>query len=293
MNTSSFKAQTPAKNSPFYTPLSKEQLSAYFRKIGFEDEPACSLDCLQALHYRHTLSIPFENFNPLLRIPLALEQDALVQKIVYQQRGGYCFEHNLLFGAVLRTLGFEVTGLAARVMWQIPEDVVMPRDHQLLLVNFGEEPYIADVGFGGNTLTAPLPLQSQEAHSTSHEDFKISHNGSLYVLHIKLEENWKPMYSFGLDEYLLPDYQVMSYYLCNHEKSLFMNHLFLAQTKEDGRYGLMDDHFSFHPVNGKTQKERIQNMEHLLVRIRDVFGIDIPAEDSLKAWLTNKFEDGK
>lgn len=293
MNASSFKPQTPNKSSPFYKPLSKEQLDAYFRRIGFEEEPACSLDCLQALHYRHTLSIPFENFNPLLRIPLALDQDALVHKMAQQQRGGYCFEHNLLFGAVLRTLGFEVTGLAARVMWQIPEDVVMPRDHQLLLVNFGEEPYIADVGFGGNTLTVALPLHSREAHSTSHEDFKISQDGSLYVLQIKLEDTWKPMYSFGLDEYLLPDYQVMSYYLCNHEKSLFVNHLFLAQTKEDGRYGLMDDHFSYHSVQGKTQKERIQNTEQLLARIKDVFGIDIPAEDNLKSWFTNKFEKWK
>jgi len=34
---------------------------------------------------------------------------------------GYCFEQNLLLSHVLNGLGFKVSGLAARVLWNAPE----------------------------------------------------------------------------------------------------------------------------------------------------------------------------
>ncbi len=288
MKASTFTSKKLTKDSPFYSALNKEQLAAYFRRVGFEEQPECTFECLQRLHYLHSVSLPFENFNPLLRIPIALDQHSLFNKMVKQKRGGYCFEHNLLFGGVLSALGFEVTCLAARVMWQIPEDVIMPRDHQLLLVDFGEGPYIADVGFGGNTPTSAFSLHKMEPQQTSHESFKISKDGDAYLLYIQVNNKWEPMYRFGFDEYLLPDFEVINFYLCNHEKSMFVNHLFLAQTKEEGRYGLFDDQFSFHPVNGETQKEKIPNFDQLIRKVETVFNIDVPNPTALEQWFNHR-----
>jgi N-hydroxyarylamine O-acetyltransferase len=288
MKASTFTSKKLTKDSPFYSALNKEQLAAYFRRIGFEEQPQCSFECLQRLHYLHSVSLPFENFNPLLRIPIALDQHSLVNKMVKQKRGGYCFEHNLLFGGVLSALGFEVTCLAARVMWQVPEEVIMPRDHQLLLVNFGEDLYIADVGFGGNTLTSALSLNTSGKQSTSHEPFKITEDGDAYLLHIQVNKGWGPMYRFGLEEYLLPDFEVINYYLCNHEQSMFVNHLFLAQTKEEGRFGLFDDQFSFHPLKGKTQKEKIHTVDQLMQKVENVFNIEVPNPAALAHWFNRR-----
>lgn len=84
-------------------------LSAYFKRIGYDKEdPSASSKTLKKLHRLHTQAIPFENLNPLLGLPVKLDTKSLQQKLVYDERGGYCFEHNLLFKRILETIGFSV-----------------------------------------------------------------------------------------------------------------------------------------------------------------------------------------
>src|SRR5690606_17659533 len=109
----------------------------------------------------------------------------LEQKLVLSGRGGYCFEHNRLFGAVLESLGFDVTGLAARVLWEREPGSVMPRTHMLLTVDVAGEPYIADVGFGGLTLTAPLRLVPDLEQPTPHETFRVQRRDDGFVLEVR------------------------------------------------------------------------------------------------------------
>ena len=121
-----------------------------------------TLDTLEALHALHPAAIPFENLNPLLRWPVALDMESLQAKMVAGGRGGWCFEQNTLFRHALQSLGFSVTSLGARVIWNTPPDSpIGPRSHMLLLVILAGLPYIADVGFGGNVLTGPLRLRTE------------------------------------------------------------------------------------------------------------------------------------
>src|SRR5204862_693519 len=94
-------------------------------------------------------------------------------KLLTPGRGGWCFEHNLLFAHALEAIGFDVTRLAARVRWNVPEDVVTARSHMLLRVRVDGEDWIADVGFGGLTLTAPLRLRPELEQATPHEPHRI------------------------------------------------------------------------------------------------------------------------
>lgn len=91
---------------------------------------------------RHTEAIPFENLNPLLRWPVHLDPASLEEKMVRGGRGGYCFEPNLLLKNVLNALGYRVTGLAARVLWNAPEGAITPRGHMLPRVDKGEPPFL-------------------------------------------------------------------------------------------------------------------------------------------------------
>ena len=127
-------------------------LARYFERIGFRGTPVPSLEVLRELHALHPEAIPFENLSPFLGEPVKLDVASLEEKLVRGARGGWCFEHNLLFSHMLLAIGFQVTRLAARVRWNVAADVTTARSHMLMLVRIAETDYVADVGFGGLTL---------------------------------------------------------------------------------------------------------------------------------------------
>src|SRR6185312_7346412 len=107
-------------------------LDAYFARIGYDGPRTPTLETLAGIHFRHPQAIPFEDLDALLRRPIGLTAAALESKLVRGGRGGWCFEQNLLLRDVLQSLGFRVTGLAARVVWNAPEGAVRARSHVLL-----------------------------------------------------------------------------------------------------------------------------------------------------------------
>ncbi len=116
-------------------------LDAYLDRLGYTGPRTPTLDTLEALHALHPAAIPFENLNPLLRWPVALDVESLQAKMVAGGRGGWCFEQNTLFRHALQSLGFSVTSLGARVIWNTPPDSpIGPRSHMLLLVDLAGLP---------------------------------------------------------------------------------------------------------------------------------------------------------
>src|SRR5262249_33171641 len=155
-----------------------------------------TLDTLSALHLHHAQTIAFENLDPLTGRPVNLDLLSLERKLVHEGRGGYCFEHNLLLSHLLRELGFQVKGLAGRVLWNAPEATIRKRSHMLLLIDLDQQRYIADVGFGGLTLTAPLLLRTDIAQCTPHEPFRLVQKDGDFVLQAEVRGGWKPLYRF-------------------------------------------------------------------------------------------------
>ena len=113
-------------------------LTAYFDRINFRGAAEPTLDVLQALVTAHTRTIPFENLDPLLGVPVDdLSPEALADKLVRRRRGGYCYEQNGLMGYVLAEIGFRVRRLAGRVVWMLPPDAPLPaQTHTVLAVTF-------------------------------------------------------------------------------------------------------------------------------------------------------------
>ncbi|TIT35549.1 MAG: arylamine N-acetyltransferase, partial [Mesorhizobium sp.] len=104
-------------------------LDAYFARIFYRGPTEASLATLKALHRQHPQAIAFENLDPFLGHAPKLDLASLQDKIFTRGRGGYCYEHNLLFMHALTALGFEVSGLAARVLWGQPDDAITARSH--------------------------------------------------------------------------------------------------------------------------------------------------------------------
>lgn len=126
---------------------------AYLNRIGFDTEPTKDLETLTNLQRAHLSTVPFENLDIVERIPVRTDLEWSVDKVVNKRRGGWCFELNGAFAALLRALGFEVRLLGAAVLLDGPNDLI---DHLTLEVTL-EKPYLVDVGFG-ESFIVPLEL---------------------------------------------------------------------------------------------------------------------------------------
>jgi N-hydroxyarylamine O-acetyltransferase len=264
----------------------KFDLEGYFKRIDYTGSSAKpNLETLREIHVRHAQSIPFENLNPFLGIPVVLDVDSLYKKLVLSGRGGYCFEHNLLLMHVLKSVGFAVKGLGARVLWNVPDGTITARGHMLLLIEMNGTHYIADVGFGGLTLTAPLELKADVEQQTPHETFKITHTTDNYILRARVQGAWKSIYSFGLQEQFLPDYEVTSWYLSNHPTSHFVTGLIAALPFAEGRHTLRNTDFATHYLDGSHDRRRFASATELKDVLKKIFGVNIPEIASIDTSL--------
>ena len=155
-------------------------LEAYLQRIGYTGGLDPTVETLTALHRAHVLSIPFENLDILLGRPIRLDLASLQGKLVRDRRGGYCFEQNALFAAVLEHLGFAVTRLAARV--SMGEERTTPRTHMILAVDLEGTRWLADVGFGGDTLLDPVRFDDDEPVQQGAWAFRLATDGDVRVL---------------------------------------------------------------------------------------------------------------
>jgi N-hydroxyarylamine O-acetyltransferase len=260
-------------------------LDAYFERIGYRGPRAVGIDLLSGIHLHHTQTIPFENLNPFLGWPVRLDVASLQHKFVHDKRGGYCFEHNLLFSHVLRHLGFQLKGLAARVMWNVPEGTVMPRSHMLLLIELDGRRYVADVGFGGLTLTAPLRLEVGVEQSTPHEPFRLIESGDWFVMQAKVGDVWRSLYRFDLVEQFQADYEVTNWYLSNHPASQFVTGLIAARADSGCRYALRGTDFAVHLRDGTTERRKLTSSAALRAALEDTFRLTLPEGPELQAAL--------
>lgn len=270
-------------------PLSQRDLDFYFKRIGFNVTPRCDLPTLKLLHHLHALAIPFENLDSWLGRPVSLAPAAVFDKLVMQRRGGYCFEQNLLFREVLESLGFHVRGLAARVVWQLPEDAVLPRTHMALLVTLGAQRYLADVGFGGLTMTAPLDLDSRSAQSTSHEALKLEEAGEHHVLLADVAGSWQPLYRFGLEEQMPADYAMANWYVSTHAQSRFVLHLIAGRPGTGMRHALMDARHTHHYLGKQSAQQMLADPAALRRILHEDLGIDLSGLRELDAKMQTLF----
>jgi N-hydroxyarylamine O-acetyltransferase len=266
-------------------------LNAYFQRIGHSGDRSPTLTTLQAIHLCHAKAIAFENLNPLLKQPVLLDLESLQRKLIHERRGGYCFEQNLLLRSVLLTLGFQVTGLAARVLWGLPKGSIMPLTHMLLRIDLDGETYIADVGFGGLTLTSPLSLKPDFQQSTPHELFRLIVEGSAHVMQAFVGQEWKSLYRFDLHEQQLPDYEVSNWYISTHPNSLFVNSLIAARPDSERRYALRNNQLVIHHLDGPNERKILNTATELRSVLEDLFQLELGAIANLDAvlqWIVEK-----
>jgi N-hydroxyarylamine O-acetyltransferase len=250
-------------------------LDAYFARIGYSGARVPTLETLCALHALHPAAIAFENLDPLLGRRVRIDLDSIQQKLIASGRGGYCYEMNGLFARVLDTLGFSVSSLSARVIFGHPPEMIR-RSHMLLKIELPEGPHIADVGFGGRTLSAPLPLDSSEEQTTAHGGFRLIRDGDFFDQQTRIDGEWQTLYRFSLEAQTPQDYEMANWYICTHPDSEFTVRLMAARLPPGRRLGLMNNQFSIHYSDGTSERRALQSAEEIAGVLETEFGIALP-----------------
>lgn len=265
-------------------------IGRYLQRLGFDTSPAPTLDTLRQLQRRHTAEFPFETLSTLLRQPVPIDLESVERKVFEQGRGGYCYELNQLFLALLQALGFEARGITGRVVMNAPEGAWTARTHRLSLVMFDGVRYITDVGFGGMVPTAPLLLDSRDTQLTPHEPYRIEVNDDGYLLRANVAGEWRPMYLFDLQRQQDIDYTVGNWYVCNHPESPFMGRLMVARTGDGLRKTLNGNSYAVHRIGQESERRTVNDADELIDLLETEFSLRVPPRELLRPAVEGLFQ---
>jgi N-hydroxyarylamine O-acetyltransferase len=206
-------------------------LDAYLDRIGLSDSPDPGLT---QLHRAHATTIVFENFDPYAGRPVSLGLADLEDKMVTRGRGGYCFEHNLLFAGALESLGGRsVEPILARVRLG-PEGAPRPLNHLLLRVRDRDGSlWLADVGFGGGGLLDPVPFEVGRQSEQSGWRYRLRDDKPDLVLQVFQDGGWSDMYGFVPEPAPRVDIEVNNWYTATHPESSFVTSVMVGRRSPD------------------------------------------------------------
>ena len=242
-------------------------VDAYLARIGAGRPQAPTAQALAELHERHTTTVPFENLSVHLPEPIVLDQDALVDKVVRRRRGGFCYELNGAFAALLRELGFRVSLHPARVH-RGDGRFGAPFDHLALLVDL-EEPWLADVGFG-RFARRPLRLTTTEPQADVEGEFLVldAPGGDVEVRH-----DGQPAYRLERRARELADFVPACWWQATSPDSHFTRNLLCTLPTAQGRVTLAGEQL-IETVDGK-RVERTLAGQDLVEAYQEYFGISV------------------
>ncbi|MER5435098.1 arylamine N-acetyltransferase [Streptomyces sp. NPDC002588] len=272
--------------------IDASEVTAYLGRLGVESRarPAAPTDdVLRDLHLRHLRAVPFENLSVHLGEEIVLEEDRLVEKIVGAGRGGFCYELNGAFGALLTALGFEVTPLAARV-YGAEGRVGIPYDHMVLLVRTvdGGE-WLADVGFGAHS-HFPLRWRERGEQRDPGGVFRIggvaeadgSGQGDLDVL-----RDGTPVYRLEVRPRMLGDFVTGAWWHSTSPGSHFVRSLVCSRVTEDGgRITLSGRRLKVTDRKGGSTERELPTDGEVLGVYREHFGIVLDRVPQVRAGET-------
>jgi N-hydroxyarylamine O-acetyltransferase len=246
-------------------------IQAYLDRIGYRGPLTVTAETLRALQVAHLQRVPFENLSIHARQPIVLDDDSLFDKVVVRRRGGFCYELNGLFAALLRALGFQVAMLSAGVARA--DGTFGPEfDHMALLVTL-EERWLADVGFG-DSFRDPLRLDERGEQPEGPRAFRIDAGGDFLLLLKRdgAEEPWQPQYRFTLQPYEYADYAGMCGYHQTSPESHFTQRTLCSLATPEGRVTLSG--MRLITTRGNERHERtLESEEERAVLLRESFGV--------------------
>ncbi len=251
-------------------------VGAYFARIGFDGQPTVSAETLRRLHRGHVAAIPFENLEIVLGRPVPLDLNSLQDKLIGHRRGGYCYEHNLLFAALLEQLGYPVNHLLARVHPSV--DGPGPRTHMALAVEADGLSWLADVGFGAGILE-PIPLTDGITVSEDGWTYRLDLSHNVWRLRTLGPSGWSDLYSFTEETQHRADYEIVNYYTATNPASPFVGQIVTMRGGPDARHRLIGQELTTTAPDGTSERRHVHAADLANV-LAGIFGIDLEPADA-------------
>jgi N-hydroxyarylamine O-acetyltransferase len=243
---------------------------AYLARINFNGARVPPAQTLRELQVAHLLTVPFENLSIHWGEPIVLTDEALFTKVVERRRGGFCFELNGLFAALLRALGFEVTMLAARVATDAGYTPAF--DHMTLMVTLAER-WLVDVGFG-DTFRQPLRLDDRGVQEQNGRAYRIVTEDDHFTLQERQDDDsWQAQYQFNLQAYQYADYAERCHYHQSSPESHFKQRRVCTRATPEGRLTLSELRFITTTLSGERREQLLTNEEEFGKMLAKHFGI--------------------
>lgn len=245
---------------------------AYLQRLNWDGKFTPTVETLASLQHAQLHTIPFENFDIQLGRGISLDPEVIFDKLVNRRRGGYCFELNGLFLMALKAFGFEARPLLARVH---VSGTPTGRGHQIELLTIQGRQWIADVGFGGDTPRAPIPLEldqptahdGQEVRLVDAENFGI-------MLQTAKDGQWVDLYSFDLGHVFPADIDYGNHFTSTHPGSFFTSSRVAALPLERGGITLFNTTLT-KVVAGRKDVQELSAGQSYLDALKNHFGIEL------------------
>jgi N-hydroxyarylamine O-acetyltransferase len=266
--------------------MDSAEVDAYLRRLGIEHPVSPTVDVLRELQLRHLQTVPFENLSIHLGEEIVLEEKRLLDKVVGARRGGFCYELNGVFGALLSTLGFDVRLLAARV-YGAEGRLGIPYDHMALrvrTVDGGE--WLADVGFGAHS-HYPLAFEARGEQVDPAGVFRIVEAGPdaagvrgghdvAQAADLDVVMGGSPEYRLERRPRVLGDFVAGAWWHSTSPASHFTQSLVCSRVTEDGgRITLSGRTLKATAADGTREEWQLGTDEEVLATYRDRFGIQL------------------
>ncbi|MGI6217822.1 MAG: arylamine N-acetyltransferase family protein [Coriobacteriales bacterium] len=254
----------------YYEPV--PDLDSYLSRIGMARRNP-SADYLDELIFMHQCKVPFEDLDPHEKhkcVSLGIRD--LFDKVVMRKRGGFCFELNAIFGALLRVLGFEVQPSMARVlMFPMP---YAPCTHRVNIVTIDGERYLADVGFGGPEPAFALKLEEGFERTGHGQTFAIAKHDDYWwdLLYDSSKGRINPL-RFATVPSEETDFIALSYYQSANPESHFVNTRIVNLRTPNGNLEITGSEFT-RREGSEVSKIQIESDEQLDELLSKWFGIE-------------------
>lgn len=259
----------------------------YLSRIGLSSGRFTTPDLLtlSELQRAHVTSVPFETFS-INGDPHSIREGrgvdlsipSLYNKIVAAHRGGFCFELNGAFGWLLRSLGYDVTRVAARMV----TDITMPANHHPLIVTL-DRPFLVDVGMGAPMLRAPVALGDAigpDAAGVQWRTVESDRPDATWLLQYReTDDEWQDRYVFDTTSRPLSYFAATCDYLQNAPESGFTGSPVVTIATQDGYVKLKPE--VFFESSGHETTEWSIDVDEFYTLLEREFGISFPSDQSI------------
>jgi N-hydroxyarylamine O-acetyltransferase len=259
--------------------LTAFDLDGYLARIGWNGPREPTFATLAGVLRAHMERIPFENLDVLLGRLIRIDPESVYAKLVSARRGGYCFEHGVLFQSALIGLGFQPAVHTARVILMRPRSEAA-LTHMFLTVEIDSQRWVLDPGFGGLAPLVPVPIQASAVRD-GYDLHRMADRGDEWVLEAELDGGWRPLWSSTLAPAEAVDFVMANHFVSTFPASPFVTTLMLRAITPSGRVSVANRAVT-RRHDGREERQVIESRAELRTILNEDFGFDLPEVERMQ-----------